>query len=213
MVRIVKLDGEPVDAVALLLHIDEDSAASVGEAINCINVVNKDNLSADLQVQDCLKWCVLDTSGIVGFECLYCSARVFGFDCEKFSLHLVQFGLVSGVDFGVGAVDVDGVFETGISFGTNSGSQQINVFFRVMSCSHPVQQVPIRLVVALTMVGFKVDNSEKSPQVSNGVGQGVLFVRRLLEDVSGFWRLELIQVTKDKNRDAAKDPVNHCDFS
>ena len=33
VVRIVELDNEPVDGVSLLLHINQNSTASVGEAI------------------------------------------------------------------------------------------------------------------------------------------------------------------------------------
>ena len=213
MVRIVELDHQSVDGLALLLHTDEDTPTSVGETIDRIYVVDKDNFRVDLQVQDCLKRCVLDTASVVSLECLDCFARIFCFDSEQFSLYLIQFGPVSRVDFGVGSINVDGVFKTGVSFGTNSGSQEGDVLFCMMSCPHPVQKFPIILVLALTMVCFKSDNSETSPQVSNDKGQTMLLVRRLLEDIPSLWRLELEQVAKDENREATKDTVDHGDLS
>ena len=141
MVRIVEFDDEPFDGLSLLFHINENSTASVGETIQRVNVVHKDNLCIELQLQDCLKWRVLDATRIVHMECFHRSARVFRIDCEHFSLYLVQFGSVPGIDLGVGAVDVDSVIETGVCLGTDSSFQQGNVFTCLISCPHPVQQV------------------------------------------------------------------------
>ena len=138
MVRIVKLDGEPVDAVALLLHIDKDSAASVGEAIKSVDVVDKNNLGTDLQLQFCLERRVLDTSGVIHFELLHSSAGVLGLYDEKLTLHLAYFGVVPGVNFGVGAIGVDAVVEAGVSIGTNSGFQEVDVCLCVQPYPNPV---------------------------------------------------------------------------
>ena len=35
----------------------------------------------------------------------------------------------------------------------------------------------------------------------------------LLEDISGLWRLELEEITKDKDRETSKGNVSHGDFS
>ena len=175
--------------------------------------MDENNLCIDLQLEDCLEWRILDASSIVGLKSLHCSARIFRPDGEKLSLHLVQLLIVSGIDLGIGAIDVDAVIETGVSAGTDSGLQQGNVFTCLVSCPHSVQKVPVDLVLTLAMVLFKAYHSEKLPQVSERVGQSMLLVDRRLEDIPGFWGLKLVQVAKDKDRDATKDCVHHGDLS
>ena len=51
MVRIVEFDNEPVDGLSLLLHVNEDSAAAIGETIQRVDVVDKHDLGVDLQLQ------------------------------------------------------------------------------------------------------------------------------------------------------------------
>ena len=213
MVGIVEFDHEPVDGLSFLLHINENSTASVGQTIKRVDVMDEDNLSVDLQLQDRLEGRVHDAPGIVRFERLHRSARIFRPDGEQLSLHLVQLGVVPGIDLGVGAIDVDGVVETGVNAGTDSGLQQGNVFTCLVSSPHSVQQVPVDLVFTLAMVLFQAYHREELPQVSERVGQSMLLVDRRLEDISGFWRLKLIQVAKDKDRDATKDGVHHGDLS
>ena len=41
----------------------------------------------------------------------------------------------------------------------------------------------------------------------------MFFVDWWLEDIPGFWGLKLVQVAKDKDRDATKDCVHHGDLS
>ena len=53
MVRIVEFDNEPVDGLSLLLHVNEDSAAAIGETIQRVDVVDQDDLGVDLQLQFC----------------------------------------------------------------------------------------------------------------------------------------------------------------
>ena len=43
MVRIVEFDDEPVDRLSLLLHINENPTTSIGETIQRVDVVHKDN--------------------------------------------------------------------------------------------------------------------------------------------------------------------------
>ena len=166
VVRIVELDNEPVDGVSLLLHINQNSTASVGEAIQSVDVVGEHNLPSNLQVQFCLERRVLDASGIVHFKCLYSPARIFRFHGEQFSLHLLHFGFVPSIDLGIGSIYVDGIVHTGVRTGTDSGLQQGDVIICIVSCPHPVQQVTVDLVLTLAMVLFQVNHSEKLPQVS-----------------------------------------------
>ena len=70
MVGVVQLDQEAMCSVPLLLHVNEDTTAAVGETIRGVDVVNKHNLRVDLDLEDCLEWCVLDAPGIVRAELL-----------------------------------------------------------------------------------------------------------------------------------------------
>ena len=139
MAGVVKLDQEAVNRVPLLLYIDEDTTTTVSETINSVDIVNKHNLGIDLQLKDCLEWCVFDASGIVGAELLHCSARILCFNGEKFSLYLVKFGCVPSIDLGICAINVNSITEAGVSAGTDSGIQKGNVFICVVSRPHPVQ--------------------------------------------------------------------------
>ena len=85
VVRIVKLDNESVDRFALPLYAYQDSTTSIGEAVNCVDVVDEDDLCVDLQLQFCLKRCILDAPGIIDTEGLHCSAGVFCFEVEQLS--------------------------------------------------------------------------------------------------------------------------------
>ena len=78
---------------------------------------------------------------------------------------------------------------------------------------HPVEEVPIDLVLTLPVVFLQVDHGEKFPQVSQGMSQGMLLVGGLFKDISCLDRLELVEITKDEHRDAAKHIVNHGDLS
>ena len=60
--RVVEFDNQPSDGLSLLLHINENSSAPVGETIQCVDIVHEYNLGVDLQVQDCLKRRILDAS-------------------------------------------------------------------------------------------------------------------------------------------------------
>ena len=51
MVRIMELDDKPGGGVPLLLPVYENSPAAVGETIQGVDVMNKDDLCTDLQVQ------------------------------------------------------------------------------------------------------------------------------------------------------------------
>ena len=166
MVRIVEFHDEPMDSVTLLLHINENSTTTIGETVKCVDVVYENDFCADLQLQDRLEGRVLDAPCIVRLELLDGSARIFRFDGELFSLHLVQLRVVPGVDLSVRAIDVDGFVRTGVSAGADSGLQQGNVLTGVISCPHSVQQVPIDLVLSLAMVLLQAHHSEKLPQVS-----------------------------------------------
>ena len=154
MVGVVQLDQEAMCSVPLLLHVNEDTTAAVGETIRGVDVVNKHNLRVDLDLEDCLEWCVLDAPGIVRAELLHCSAGILSLYGEQFPLNFAKFGVVSGIDLGICAVNVDGIVEAGVSAGTDSGSQKGNVFICLVPCPHPVQQVTIDLVFSLAMVLF-----------------------------------------------------------
>ena len=78
---------------------------------------------------------------------------------------------------------------------------------------HPVEEVPIDLVLTLPVVFLQVDHSEKFPQVSQGMSQGMLLVGGWLEDVSCLDRLELVEIAKHKHRDTAKHIINHGDLT
>ena len=166
MVGVVELDQEAVYRVPLLLYINENTSATVGETINRVDVMNKHDLGIDLQLQDCLEWCVLDASGIVRVELLHRSAGILRSNGEQFSLYLVKFGIVPSIDLGICAVNVDGVVEAGVSAGTDSGVQKGNVVICLVSRPHPVQQITVDLVLTLAMVLFQVDYGEKLPQIS-----------------------------------------------
>ena len=63
------------------------------------------------------------------------------------------------------------------------------------------------------MILHQVDNLEELPQVSQLVGEGMLLVGGLLEDISGLWRLELVEIAKDDDRQTSKGNIPHGDFS
>ena len=63
------------------------------------------------------------------------------------------------------------------------------------------------------MVFYQVDHSKELPQISGGKSQSMLLVGGLLEDISGFDRLELEKVTKQKHAEAPKHIIDHGDLS
>ena len=117
MVRIVEFHDKPMDSVTFLLHINENSTTPVGETVKCVYVVDENDFCADLQIQDRLEGRVLDAPCIVRLERLDGSARIFRFDGEQFSLHLVQLRVVPGIDLSVRAIDVDGFVGLGSVLG------------------------------------------------------------------------------------------------
>ena len=78
---------------------------------------------------------------------------------------------------------------------------------------HSVQQVAKDLVFALSVVFLQGDHSEELPQVSQGECQCVLLVGGLLEHISCFDWLELVEVAKSKDTEAPKHGIDHGDFS
>ena len=138
MVGVFELDHEAMYRGPLLLHVNEDTTATVGETIDCVDVVDEHDLCVDLEFEDCLERCVPNASGIVRAELLNCPAGVLSFDGEQSSLNLVKFGVVPGIDLGICAVNVDGIVDTGVSTRTYSGFQKGNVFICLVPRSHPV---------------------------------------------------------------------------
>ena len=172
------------------------------------------HLTAYLQLQLGLKRRVSHTPRVVGVERLHYSACILGLDFEEFSFNLVQLGIVPGVDLGIGAIYVQGVaVQGGVGLGPNSCLQHGNVLFCLSTSSYSVQEVSVDFVLTLPMVLLQVDYSEEFPQVSHGMSQGVLLVGWLFKDISSFGGLELVEVTKDKDRDPPKDCVNHGDLA
>ena len=95
--------------ICSFFHIDKHPSAAVGQPIQGIDVVDKDDFTPDLQLQHSLEGRVPDAASIVDLECFDEPACIFGLDCEKFSINVVQLGIVPGIDFGIGAVDVEGI--------------------------------------------------------------------------------------------------------
>ena len=81
------------------------------------------------------------------------------------------------------------------------------------ACPHSVEQVAIDLVFPLPVVFYQVDHSKELPQISSSISKSMLLVGGLLEDISGFDRLELEKVTKQKHAEAPKHSVDHSDLS
>ena len=52
MVRIVEFYDEPMDSVTFLLHINENSATTIGETVKCVDVVDENDFRVDFQIQD-----------------------------------------------------------------------------------------------------------------------------------------------------------------
>ena len=83
----------------------------------------------------------------------------------------------------------------------------------MVACPHPVEEVPVDLVLTLPVVFLQVNHGKQFPQVSQGMSQGMLLVGGLFKDISCLDRLELVEITKDEHRDAAKHIVNHGDLT
>merc|ERR1719239_295393 len=214
MVRIVELDHQASESLASLFNVHQYSSAAICQPVQSVDVVDQDYLTSYLQLQLILKRRISHTTSIVGVERLHYSACIFGLDFEEFSLNLVQLSVVPGVDLGIGAIDVQGfAVQGGVGLGPNSCLQHGNVLFCLSASSYSVQEVSIDFVFTLPMVFLQVDHSEEFPQVSNGMGQGMLLVGWLFKHISSFGGLELVEVAKDKDRHPAKDCVNHGDLT
>ena len=71
--------------------------------------MDKDDFTPDLQLQHSLEGGVPDAASVVDLECFDEPACIFGLDGKEFSINVVQLGIVPGIDFGIGAVDVEGI--------------------------------------------------------------------------------------------------------
>ena len=131
MVGIVEPDHQASGApLVTLLHVHQHTSAAVRQPVKGVNIVDQDDFTPYLELQLVQERSVLDTPCLVRFELSHSSAGILGLDGEELSLNLVQLGIVSGVDLGVGAIDVQGVgVQGGVRLGPNSGLQQGNVLF------------------------------------------------------------------------------------
>ena len=96
-------------ALSSLFYVNQHSSAAVGQPIQGINVVDKDDVTPNLQLQHSLEGSIPDAASVVDLERFDEPACVLGLDGEEFSVNLIQLGIVPGVDFGVCAVDVEGI--------------------------------------------------------------------------------------------------------
>ena len=109
VVRIFELDHKSSDSFPGFFHVNQHASASIGQPIEGIDVMNQHDLTPHLQLEHLQKGCVENTSRTVRFESFHYSARILGLDGEQFSANFVELGIVSGIDLGVGAVDVEGI--------------------------------------------------------------------------------------------------------
>ena len=155
MFRIVKSDHKSPDGLSRFLYINQNTSAAICQPVQGVDVVDQDDLAANFELQDGLEWSVLDASSIVDVELPHSSARVPGLDGEHFSFYLLQLRVVSGIHLGVGPVDVEGVaVEGGVGLLAHSGLKKGDVLLCVDASSYPVQQIPVDLVIALSMILF-----------------------------------------------------------
>ena len=110
MIRVFELDDKSLGLpISSLFYCNQFSSAAVGQPIQGIDVVDKDDFTPDLQLQHSLEGGVPDAASVVDLERFDEPACILGLDGEEFSVNLIQLGIVPGVDFGVCAVDVEGI--------------------------------------------------------------------------------------------------------
>ena len=85
MIRIFEPDHKSSNSLSRLFHSDQHPPAAIGQPIQGINVVDKDDVAPDLQLQLCHEGSVLDTACIVCFKFSHSSAGILGPDGEEFS--------------------------------------------------------------------------------------------------------------------------------
>ena len=107
MIRIIESDHKSFDSLSSLFHSNQHPPAAIGQPVQCINVVDENDVAPDLQLQLCHERGVLDTASIVCLESSHSSAEVLGPDAEEVSTYLVQLGSVSSIDLGICAVYVE----------------------------------------------------------------------------------------------------------
>ena len=116
MLRVFELDDQSLGLpISSRFYCNQHSSTAVGQPIQGIDVVDKDDFTPDLQLQHSLEGGVPDAASVVDLECFDEPACIFGLDGKEFSINVVQLGIVPGIDFGIGAVDVEGI-------GVNGGS-------------------------------------------------------------------------------------------
>ena len=89
MVRILKFDHKSFDRFPGLFYINQHSTAAIGQPVQCVYIVHKDNFAPNLQLQLCQEGGVLDTACLVGVEFFYCPAGILGLDGEELAAYLV----------------------------------------------------------------------------------------------------------------------------
>ena len=109
MIRIIESDHKSFHSLSRLFHSDQHPPAAIGQPIQGINVVDKDDVTPNLQLQHSLEGSILDAASVVDLERFDESACILGLDGEEFSVDLIQLSIVPGVDFSVCAVDVEGI--------------------------------------------------------------------------------------------------------
>ena len=166
MIRIIELDHKSLNSLSRLFHSNQNPPAAICQPIQCINVVDKNDVAPHLQLQLCHERGVLDTASIVCLESSHSSAEILGPDGEEVSTYLIQLCSISSIHLGICAVYVEGIAEDRVILWTNSCLQQRDIFLRVSPNSYPVEEVPICFVLSLSVIFHKVDGSEKFPQVS-----------------------------------------------
>ena len=108
--RIIELDHKSLWlSLPSLFYVNQHSSAAVGQPIQGINVMDKDDVTPNLQLQHSLEGSIPDAASVVDLERFDEPACILGFDGEEFSVDLIQLSIVPGVDFGVCAVDVEGI--------------------------------------------------------------------------------------------------------
>ena len=110
MLSVFELDDKSLGLpISSRFYCNQHSSTAVGQPIQGINVVDKDDVTPNLQLQHSLEGSIPDAASVVDLERFDEPACILGLDGEEFSVNLIQLGIVPGVDFGVCAVDVEGI--------------------------------------------------------------------------------------------------------
>ena len=205
IVGIVQSHNKSLDSLASLLNVDQHSSAAVCQAIEGVDVVDKNHFRTNLQLQNSLEWSVFDATSVVSLESLHQLARILCLDGEELAVDLFQLAAVSRVHLGICAVYVEGIAQDRIILWAHSCLQQGDIFLSVSPNSNPVEEIPIYFVLSLAVIFHQVDDLEQFPQVSQRVGEGMFLVGGLLKDISGLWRLELEEIAENKERKTSKE--------